>query len=69
MLPPYDTRATLDRIDQLLDQLDPARVICLGDSFDDLSAGQSLDDTEKMQLSRQQAGLVRLPRNLVLREP
>lgn len=56
MLPPYDTRATLDRIDQLLDQLDPARVICLGDSFDDLSAAQSLDDTEKMQLSRQQAG-------------
>ncbi len=56
LLPPYETRATLDKIDQLLEQLNPRQVICLGDSFDDLSAAESLDETEKLQLTRQQAG-------------
>lgn len=56
MLPPYETRATLDRLDGLLDQFSPRRVICLGDSFDDLDAASSLDEVEKLQLARQQAG-------------
>lgn len=56
LLPPYETRATLDKLDRLLDTLDPACVCCLGDSFDDLTAAESLDEIEKMQLSRQQAG-------------
>lgn len=56
MLPPYDTRATLDKIDVLLTSLNPRRVVCLGDSFDDLAAAESLDDGGKMQLNRQQAG-------------
>lgn len=56
MLPPYETRATLDKLDAVIDAVRPARVICLGDSFDDLSAANSLDEIEKMQLARQQAG-------------
>ncbi len=56
MLPPYETRATLDRLDSLLDVLSPRRVVCLGDSFDDLDAADSLDEVEKLQLTRQQAG-------------
>ena len=35
MLPPYDTRATLNRIAALVDILDPTTVISLGDSFHD----------------------------------
>lgn len=56
MLPPYETRATLDKLDELIDTLNPARVVCLGDSFDDLSAADSLDEADRMQLARQQAG-------------
>ena len=56
MLPPYETRATLDKLDALLEALRPARVVCLGDSFDDLDAAESLDEAERLQLTRQQAG-------------
>ncbi len=56
MLPPYETRATLDKLDLLLDTYAPSQVVCLGDSFDDLDAADSLDEVEKMQLARQQAG-------------
>lgn len=35
MLPPYDTRETLDRLDRELALLSPARLIFLGDSFHD----------------------------------
>jgi DNA ligase-associated metallophosphoesterase len=38
MLPPYDTRATLDRLAALVDELQPRRVISLGDSFHDNQA-------------------------------
>jgi uncharacterized protein len=38
MLPPYDTRATLARIQALLEILDPRVVISLGDSFHDRRA-------------------------------
>ena len=56
LLPPYETRATLDKLDALLDRLSPALVCCLGDSFDDLDAAGSLDEAERLQLTRQQAG-------------
>ncbi len=56
MLPPYETRATLDKLDTLIETHEPQRVICLGDSFDDIDAANSLDEVEKMQLARQQAG-------------
>jgi uncharacterized protein len=35
MLPPYDTRETLDRLDREIAQLSPATLIFLGDSFHD----------------------------------
>lgn len=35
MLPPYDTRETLDRLDREIAALSPARLIFLGDSFHD----------------------------------
>ena len=35
MLPPYDTRETLDRLDREIAQLSPQRLIFLGDSFHD----------------------------------
>ncbi|MDB5456358.1 MAG: hypothetical protein JWP92_1943 [Caulobacter sp.] len=35
MLPPYDTRETLDRLEREIDALAPARLVFLGDSFHD----------------------------------
>ena len=35
LLPPFDTRATLDRLAALLRRFSPARVVALGDSFHD----------------------------------
>lgn len=33
LLPPYDTRSTLARLGKILSQVNPARVVALGDSF------------------------------------
>lgn len=38
LLPPYDTRDTLLRMTAEIDRLDPAAIVCLGDSFHDLGA-------------------------------
>lgn len=38
MLPPYDTRATLARLADAIDRLEPRMVISLGDSFHDQTA-------------------------------
>ena len=38
MLPPYDSRATLARLEAEIAELDPARVVLLGDSFHDAKA-------------------------------
>lgn len=43
MLPPYDTRATLAAMTAEIDRLDPAAVICLGDSFHDLGAAARME--------------------------
>jgi len=39
LLPPYDSAATLDRMEAVLALYEPARVICLGDSFHDIGGG------------------------------
>ena len=44
LLPPYDTLATLARLDKVLDRFGPCRVIALGDSFHDLGAGARLPE-------------------------
>jgi DNA ligase-associated metallophosphoesterase len=56
LLPPYETRATLDRLATAIDQTTPRTVLCLGDSFDDLAAADSLDDTDRTTLLRLQSG-------------
>jgi len=56
MLPPYDSRATLTRLSNLIAQHAPSRVICLGDSFHDASAaGRMLpeDRAELVRMTRQ----------------
>jgi DNA ligase-associated metallophosphoesterase len=45
-LPPYDTRATLRRLQALIKRYQPAQVIALGDSFHDGGAADRLDEEE-----------------------
>jgi len=52
MLPPYDTRATLARMEALITRHAAARVIALGDSFHDRDAGNRLDTYERETLIR-----------------
>ncbi len=52
MLPPYDTRSTLNRMARLIAAHAPARVIALGDSFHDKNAAERLDDVDRATLSR-----------------
>jgi len=56
LLPPYETRATLDRLVADIDASDPAIVVCLGDSFDNLAAAKGLDDADALGLARLMAG-------------
>ncbi len=56
LLPPYEVRETLWRLDEALAATDPRTVICLGDSFDDLGAAQAIDEDARAALARQQAG-------------
>lgn len=56
LLPPYDTRETLDRLADEIAQTAPEQVICLGDSFDDLQAAHSLSDEATARISTLQAG-------------
>jgi uncharacterized protein len=56
LLPPYETVETLDRLAQDIALLAPATVICLGDSFDDLTAAQGLTDPVRDHLTSLMAG-------------
>ena len=56
LLPPYETRATLERLDAELEATGARRVICLGDSFDDLAAAGGLDEGDRLWLMRLMAG-------------
>jgi uncharacterized protein len=56
LLPPYDTRATLGKLDADMDRTRAARVICLGDSFDDMAASEGLDEADRLWLARLMAG-------------
>lgn len=55
-LPPYETRDTLSRLEADLAHTSARRVICLGDSFDDIAASQMLRDEETLWITRLQAG-------------
>jgi DNA ligase-associated metallophosphoesterase len=56
MLPPYETRATLDCLAEDIAATQPACVVALGDSFDDLQASESLDPEDRATLGALQAG-------------
>ena len=56
LLPPYDSLATLSRLGDDLERTGADRVICLGDSFDDLAAGAALGGAERETLARLMAG-------------
>ena len=56
VLPPYDTADTLARLDAALDATGARRVVCLGDSFDDLAAGGALAEPHRLWLTRLIAG-------------
>ena len=46
-LPPYDSRATLERLEAVIDRRRPEQVICLGDSFHDRRAADRLAAEER----------------------
>ncbi|MGB0798654.1 MAG: ligase-associated DNA damage response endonuclease PdeM [Planktomarina sp.] len=56
LLPPYETQDTLLILQADIDQCGPGRVICLGDSFDDLDAVHALSDDHHDWLMGMQAG-------------
>lgn len=56
LLPPYEARETLARLEADILATNARQVICLGDSFDDLAAQDSLGDEERLWLARLQAG-------------
>lgn len=56
LLPPYETRATLLRLETDLEATGARSVVCLGDSFDDLAAAEGLDEGDRLWLIRLMAG-------------
>lgn len=50
MLPPYEVRDTLARLARDIDTTGCRSVVCLGDSFDDLTAAQALPREERDRL-------------------
>lgn len=51
-LPPYDSRATLERLDAVLRRWQPRTVVCLGDSFHDEGGPARLGAPERARLAR-----------------
>lgn len=56
LLPPFDTTETLSRLDADIAATNPAAVICLGDSFDDLDAANALQNADHLWLTKLMAG-------------
>jgi DNA ligase-associated metallophosphoesterase len=56
LLPPYETQATLEKLDRDLEQTQAETVICLGDSFDDLAALDGIEEASRLWLTRLMAG-------------
>ncbi|WP_367183145.1 ligase-associated DNA damage response endonuclease PdeM [Cypionkella sp.] len=56
LLPPFETRDTLQRLDDDLESTGARRVICLGDSFDDLHSADAMDAGDQLWLTRLIAG-------------
>jgi len=56
LLPPFETRETLSRLDADLNATAARRVICLGDSFDDLATAEALHEADQLWLTTLMAG-------------
>ncbi len=56
LLPPYEVTETLSRLEADIAAHNPATVVCLGDSFDDLAAGAGLEIGARLRLTVLQAG-------------
>ena len=56
LLPPYETRETLLRLEAEIEATAASTVICLGDSFDDAAALNGLDEADRLWLVRLMAG-------------
>ena len=52
MLPPYDSRAALDRLEAEIVDLDPAMIVLLGDSFHDTGAIARMAGDDRARLDR-----------------
>ncbi len=50
LLPPYDTRATLERLTALMTRLEPRRVIALGDTWHDDKGPTRLEEEDRATL-------------------
>jgi DNA ligase-associated metallophosphoesterase len=55
-LPPYDTRETLQVLNEVVQRLDPRRVVALGDSFHDIGGPERLGNDERASLEEVQKG-------------
>lgn len=51
LLPPYDTRATITRLEDAIRRRQPRHVICMGDSFHDLGAAARLSSDDRVRLA------------------
>lgn len=56
LLPPYETQATLEKLDRDLEATQAETIICLGDSFDDLAAAEGIEESSRLWLTRLMAG-------------
>lgn len=56
MLPPYDSGATLDRLEAEIAALDPDRIVLLGDSFHDSRSISRMAPGDRARLDRLAAG-------------
>ncbi len=52
LLPPYDTRATIDRLAVVIRRYRPRRVVALGDSFHDAAAAERMNPADVERLVR-----------------
>jgi DNA ligase-associated metallophosphoesterase len=55
-LPPYDTAATIERLERLLVRHNPGRVICLGDSTHDAGAADRMDAINTARIAAMTGG-------------
>jgi DNA ligase-associated metallophosphoesterase len=51
LLPPFDTRATLEKLNRVIRLYRPAKVIALGDTFHDRTGSERLADVDRARLA------------------